>query len=144
MSMTEVSANAWEDALVAEMRAHDGKVTTGPLAGHPLLIMTSTGAKTGKSRRAVLTWSRDGDDYIVAGTKGGSPEDPLWVSNVRVTPEVTIEVGNRVIPAAATIVEGAERDRLWDAHVRKNPWFGEYPDKTARVIPMIRLAPRGV
>ena len=140
--MTEVSANAWEDALIAEMRAHEGNVTTGPLAGHPLMIMTSTGAKTGTPRRAVLTWSRDGDDYVVAGTKGGAPQDPLWVNNIRVTPEVTIEVGNRTVPATATIVEGAERDRLWDAHVVTNPWFGDYPKKSGRTIPMIRLAPR--
>jgi deazaflavin-dependent oxidoreductase (nitroreductase family) len=138
----EVSANAWEDALVADMRAHDGNVTSGPLSGHPLLLMTLVGAKTGKVRRSILTWSRDGDDYIVAGSKGGAPTDPLWVNNVRVEPEVTIEVGNRTVPATATIVEGAERDRLWDAHVRTNPWFGDYPEKSGRIIPMIRLTPR--
>jgi len=138
----EASANAWEDALVADMRAHEGNVTSGPLASHPLLLMTSTGARSGQPRRAVLTYSREGDDYIVTGTNSGSPDDPLWVNNVRVDPEVTIEVGNRTLPATATIVTGPERDRLWDAHVVTNPWFGDYPAKISRVIPVIRLTPR--
>ena len=61
---------AWEDQLIAEMRANGGKVTQGPLAGHPLMVVTSTGAKSGESRRAILTYSEDAGDYIVAGTAG--------------------------------------------------------------------------
>jgi deazaflavin-dependent oxidoreductase (nitroreductase family) len=140
--MAEAAADPWEAALIADMRAHDGSVTTGPLAGHPLLIMTSTGRKSGRPRRAILTYSRDGEDYVVAGTAGGAPTAPAWVSNVRLEPRVTVEIGNRLLPATATIVEGTERDRLWDAHARALPWFAEYPEKTGRVIPMIRLTPR--
>ena len=61
-------ASTFEDALIADIREHGGDVTFGPLAGHPLLIMTSKGAKTGESRRSILSWSRDGDDYVVPGT----------------------------------------------------------------------------
>ena len=136
--MTDV--NAFEDALVAEMRANEGRVASGPLAGHPLLIMTSRGAKTGAPRRAILTYHRDGDDYIVAGTASGAPTTPGWVHNVQADPEVDIEVGNERLDATASIVEGAERDRLWDDHVRALPWFADYPAQTGgRVIPMIRL-----
>jgi hypothetical protein len=73
--MPETAVDPWEEALLADMRAHDGAVTQGQLAGHPLLVMTSIGAKSGEPRRAILTFSRDGDDYV-AGTAGGSPTDP--------------------------------------------------------------------
>ena len=139
--MTDRDREAFEDALIEDMRTHGGEVTSGPLQGHPLLVMTTTGAKTGDPRRSILTWSRDDGDYIVAGTAGGSPRTPSWVANVRANPAVTIEVGNRTSPATATLVDGTERDRLWDAHVRALPHFAPYPEQTGRVIPMIRLRP---
>jgi deazaflavin-dependent oxidoreductase (nitroreductase family) len=138
--MTDVQA--WEDQLIADMRAHDGKVTSGPLAGHPLLIMTSTGAKSGAPRRAILTYHRDGDDYVVAGTAGGSKTDPAWLHNVERDAEVTIEARNEQFDATATIVDGPERDRLWEDHVKALPWFADYPAQTGRVIPMVRLTPK--
>jgi len=141
-TMTDWDRDAFENAMIADMRAHDGVVTSGPLAGHPLLIMTSTGAKSGEPRRAILTWSQDAGDYVVAGTAGGSTVTPAWVHNVEANPDVTIEVENH--PAAATasvIADGPERDRLWDQHVAKLPNFAAYPDQTGRVIPMIRLTP---
>jgi deazaflavin-dependent oxidoreductase (nitroreductase family) len=131
---------AWEDQLIADMRAHDGKVTSGPLAGHPLLIMISKGARSGAERRSILTYHRDGEDYVVAGTAGGSKKDPAWVHNVEADPNVDIEVANDRFAATATIVDDDdERDRLWDDHVRALPWFADYPEQTGRVIPMIRL-----
>jgi deazaflavin-dependent oxidoreductase (nitroreductase family) len=139
--MTDGSPNTFEDSLIADMRAHGGAVTTGPLTGHPLLIMTSRGAKTGQPRRSILTLSRDGDDYVVAGTAGGSPKDPNWLSNLRADPHVTIETGNRTFDATASIIEGAERDRLWDQHVATLPNFAAYPEQTGRVIPVVRLTP---
>ena len=78
--------DAFENAMIEDMRAHGGAVTSGPLAGHPLLIMTSTGAKSGEPRRAILTYSEDGGDYVVAGTAGGSPTTPAWVHNVEADP----------------------------------------------------------
>jgi deazaflavin-dependent oxidoreductase (nitroreductase family) len=135
-------AATFEERLIAEMRANDGKVVSGPLAGHPLLIMTTKGAKTGMPRRAILTYHRDGDDYLVAGTASGSPTTPGWVHNVQADPAVELEIGNERFDATATTVEGAERDRLWDGHVRALPWFADYPALSGRVIPMIRLTPR--
>jgi deazaflavin-dependent oxidoreductase (nitroreductase family) len=140
--MTETDAEAWEAALLADMRAHDGAVTQGPLAGHPLLVMTSIGAKSGAARRAILTFSRDGRDYVVAGTAGGAPTDPGWIHNVTANPEVTLERGGEPFPATAGLIRGDERDRLWEAHVRALPWFAEYPAQTGRTIPMVRLTPR--
>ena len=141
--MPDPDENAWEERLISEMRANDGEVKSGPLAGHPLLIMTSKGAKTGEPRRAILTYHKDGDAYVVAGTAGGAPTTPSWVFNVEADPDVTIEVANRELGARASVVgDGSERDRLWDDHVRRLPWFADYPAQTGRVIPMVRLTPK--
>jgi deazaflavin-dependent oxidoreductase (nitroreductase family) len=133
--------NAWENALIEDLRANGGKPSQGPLAGHPLMLMWSTGAKTGERRRSILTYSRDGDDYVVAGTASGAPVDPKWVANVEKTPGVELEVASEVFPATATVLrDGPERDRLWEQHVEALPWFGKYPEQTGgRIIPVIRL-----
>ena len=139
--MTTSTHTSFEDAVIADMRVNGGQVTSGPLAGHPLLVLTGTGARSGEPRRTLLTWHRDGDDYVVAGTAGGSPTTPAWVHNLRANPDVQIEVANRTFPARATIIDGPERDRLWNDHVAALPWFGDYPKKTDRRFPMVRLTP---
>ena len=140
--MSEWDPEAFENALLEDMRAHGGQITTGPMAGQTILAMTSKGAKTGQPRRRILTFSLDAGDYIVAGTASGSPKDPKWLANLRANPKVSVEAGGRVAAATATIETGAERDRLWQQHVAALPWFAEYPEKTGRVIPMVRLSPR--
>jgi len=133
-------ANAWEEALLADLRAHGGRPSSGPLAGQPLLVLYTKGAKSGKQRRSILTYSRDGGDFIVTGSKGGAPTHPAWFLNLQAEPNVTVEIGNETFPATAIVETGAERDRLWAQHVRELPNFGEYPAKTeGRVIPTIRL-----
>ena len=139
--MTELDPNAFEEGVIADMREHGGAVTTGPLKGHPLLIMTSRGARSGAERRAILTYSRDGDAYVVAGTAGGAPTTPAWVANVKEHPRVTLEVDTKRIEAEASVALGADRDELWRRHVEALPWFADYPEKSGRVIPMIRLRP---
>jgi deazaflavin-dependent oxidoreductase (nitroreductase family) len=138
--MADAGTNSWEDNLIADLRANGGRPSGGPLAGHPLLIMLTTGAKSGEPRRAILTYSRDGDDFVVAGTRDGAPVDPLWVNNIRASGNVTLEIANETFPATATIADGQERDRLWDQHVAELPWFASYPERSGRVIPMIRLS----
>ena len=138
--MTDGNAQAWEQALIADMREHDGRPTSGPLEGHPLMLMQGRGAKTGEPRQAILTYSRDGEDYVVAGTAGGSTKPPAWLANLRAYRDVTIEIGHRSFPARATIItDEAERQRLWEAHVAQLPWFAAYPEQARRPIPMIRL-----
>jgi deazaflavin-dependent oxidoreductase (nitroreductase family) len=139
--MTNADRNNWEEQLIADLREHDGRPTQGPLKGHPLAIMHMTGAKTGNPRRAIVTYSRDGDDYIIAGTASGAPKDPQWVSNLRANPDVSLELGKRTVKVRARITEGDERQKLWDSHVEALPWFGKYPDQTGREIPVIRLTP---
>lgn len=136
-------AKAWEEGLIADFRANGGRPSEGPLAGHPLMLLFSTGARSGEKRRSILTYSRDGDDYVVAGTAGGGPKTPAWIANVAADPDVSIEVANETFDAIAAIAEGAERDRLWDQHVEQLPWFGAYPAKvTNRVIRVVRLTRR--
>src|SRR5215213_5979075 len=130
--MAEANANPWEDALIADIRANDGRPTGGPLAGHPLLVMYSTGAKSGQRRRQILTYSRDGEDLIVAGTASGAPTDPAWIGNVRANPEVEVELGDQAYAARAEVVEEADRKRLWQAHVEALPWFGKYEEQAKR------------
>lgn len=139
-SKAKPSADSWEEALIADLRANGGRPSEGPLAGHPLMLAISTGARSGKARRAILTYSRDGEDFIVAGTKGGAPTNPAWVANMAATPEVTLEVDNETFSATATVYTvGAERDRLWAQHAADLPWFVDYPQQSGRVIPMVRL-----
>jgi deazaflavin-dependent oxidoreductase (nitroreductase family) len=137
-------ANAWEESLIADLRANGGRPSGGPLAGHPLMLLHSTGARSGENRRSILTYSRDGDDFVVAGTAGGGPKTPAWVANLTADPNVSLEVDNETFDGTAEVfADGAERDRLWDQHVAQLPWFGEYPSKiTNRVIPVVRVTRR--
>lgn len=134
--------NPWEAALIADLREHDGRPSSGPLAGHPLAVMHMRGAKTGKPRQAIVTYSRDGNDYLIAGTASGAPKDPAWVSNLRANPDVTLDVGKNTVPVTATVVEGEERALLWEKHSDALPWFKKYPEQAKRPIPMVRLTPR--
>jgi deazaflavin-dependent oxidoreductase (nitroreductase family) len=133
--------NAWEESLIADMRAHGGAVTSGPLAGDSLLIMTATGARSGMPRRAILNFSRDGAAYVVAGTAAGSTVDPSWLANIAANPTVDVEAEGRSFRATATISKDADRDQLWDRHVEATPRFAVYPEQTGRVIPMVRITP---
>jgi len=102
--------------------------------------MMSTAAKTGGRRRAVLSISRDGDAYVVAGTAGGAPTTPGWVVNLEAQPDIEFEFGDRTYHGHAEVLrEGPERDRLWEEHVKVLPRFAAYPEQTGRVIPIVRI-----
>jgi len=136
---------AWDPAefernLREDMRAHGGVPTSGPLAGSPLMVLTTTGAKSGEPRTAIVTYHRDGDHWVVAASKGGADTNPSWYSNLLAHPDATVEIGTDVFPVHSVVESsGEERDRLWDDHVKEHPGFGEYTKKTSRVIPMIVL-----
>jgi deazaflavin-dependent oxidoreductase (nitroreductase family) len=141
--MTDWDPAAFTRGLKADIREH-GKVTSGPMAGRPLMVLTTTGAKSGQPREAIVTYTRDGDAYVVAASKSGAPTDPHWYGNLVADATVKVEAEGRTIEARATVAQGADRDLLWDRHVAARPEFGEYPAKTGgRVIPVIRLTPIG-
>ena len=141
--MTDAAANPWEDGLIADLRANGGTPSRGPLAGHPLLVMYTTGAKSGQRRRQILTYSRDGDAYVVAGSASGAPSDPAWIANVRAHPEVEIELADKRYDATAEVVAEPDRTRLWDAHVAALPWFADYEAQAGRTIPVVRVTTTG-
>ena len=129
----------WNANLIAELRSHNGEVAAGPMAGRNLLVLTSTGARTGKSRESVLTYSRAGDKYVVCATAGGAPVAPAWFHNLVANPVARVEAKGRTFQARASVIEEPERQRLWDAHVAERPEFAEYPEKSGRVIPVLTL-----
>ncbi len=139
--MSDAAANAWEENLIADLRANGGRPSAGPLVGEALLVLYTTGARTGQPRRAILSVTRDGDAYVVAGTAGGRPTNPAWFVNLQAHPEVRFEADGKTLSGTATVAEGADRDRLWDAHVAVLPRFAAYPEQAGRVIPMVRLYP---
>lgn len=130
----------WTKNLMADIRAN-GRPTSGYFEDRPVLILTTTGAKSGQPREAVITFSRDGDDYVVVGSKSGEPEDPAWFTNLTANPVVTVEADGKKFQARATVAVGADRDALWDSHVAEHVQFADYPSKTTRVIPIARLHP---
>jgi len=137
--MTDWDPTEFTKALIADMRAHGGRPASGPMAGKPLLVLTTTGARTGEPRTSIVTYHRDGDRYAIAASMGGAPKHPAWYHNLVANPEATIEVDNETFKVRATDTGGAERDRLWNEHVAQLPEFGEYPKKTDRTIPMLLL-----
>lgn len=142
--MTDTETNTWEEALIADLRAHGGSPSQGPLEGEWLIVLYSTGAKTGERRRSILNISRDGDAYVVAGTAGGSPTTPSWVVNLEAQPDIEFEFGDTTYHGHAEVVrEGPERDRLWAQHLQELPRFAPYTEQTGRVIPLARIVKTG-
>lgn len=136
--MTE--RDEWNRKIVEEFRANDGKVG-GPFAGVPLLLLHHRGARTGTERINPLAYRRDGDRYVVFGSKGGAPDNPDWYHNVVANPDVTIEVGTDTATARARVAEGDERDHIWSLQKAEFPAFADYERKTSRQIPVVVLEP---
>jgi deazaflavin-dependent oxidoreductase (nitroreductase family) len=130
--------NDFNQSLIEEFRANDGKVT-GVFAGRPLLLLTTTGAKSGQPRVSPLVYTTDGDRIVIIASKGGAPTNPDWYHNVLANPVVTVELPGETFQARATVIEGAERTRLYDAQAALMPGFAEYQQKTTRQIPVIVL-----
>src|ERR1700722_2976355 len=101
-------------SVIKEFRANQGKVG-GPMAGMPILLLTMTGAKTGRTLVRPLCYSRDADRSVGIASYGGAPRNPPWYHNLVANPVVTVEVGAEKFKAKATQVHGAERDRLFAA-----------------------------
>lgn len=128
--------NAFNRGVIAEFRANAGKVG-GPFEGAPMVLITHTGAKSGKEYTTPLVHTRDGDDVIIIASKAGAPDDPQWFRNLVANPAVTVELGTETFAGVAHVAEGAERDRLYAAQAAQMPNFAEYAAKTTRVIPVI-------
>jgi deazaflavin-dependent oxidoreductase (nitroreductase family) len=130
--------NAFNRSVIAEFRERDGAVT-GPFAGAPLLLLTTTGAKTGTERTTPLVHTRDGDRIVIIASKGGAPSHPDWYRNLSANPQVTVELPGEKFRAQARVADGEERDRLYRAQADLMPNFDEYAAKTDRLIPVVVL-----
>jgi deazaflavin-dependent oxidoreductase (nitroreductase family) len=123
-------------ATAEEFRANGGHVT-GDFEGRPVLLLTTTGRRSGEPRTSPLIYTMDGDRYIVTAAAGGAPEHPLWYHNLVADPIVTLEVESEKFEATAIEPGGAERDRLFEERCAATPMFKTYQDKTERQIPII-------
>ena len=130
--------NAFNQQLIAEYRANGGKVS-GMFAGAPLLLLTTTGARSGLPRTSPLAYTTDNGRYVVIASKGGAPTNPDWFHNLRAHPDVTVELGAETFPARASVPDGAERQRLYDQMAAQMPNFAEYQRNTTRQIPVVLL-----
>ena len=124
--------------VMAEFHANAGKVG-GRLEGMDILILTTTGARTGQTRWNPLAYSRDGERFVIVASRGGAPSSPDWYHNLVANPSAVIEVDTEVISVEATIAGGAERERLYAQHAEKMPQFLDYAKKAARTIPVVVL-----
>jgi deazaflavin-dependent oxidoreductase (nitroreductase family) len=132
----------WNQSIIEEFRANEGKVGGG-FAGAPLLLLHTTGAKTGRERvNPMMYLDLDGHRYVFA-SKSGADTNPDWYWNLVAHPDVTAEVGTETYEAAAVPVTGGDRDRIYSEQARRYPGFGEYEEKSSRVIPVVELIPKG-
>ena len=125
--------NDWNRQIIGKFRANGGKVG-GMWEGKPLLLLTTTGARSGQRHTTPTMYLADGDRLFVFASKGGTPTNPDWYHNLLAHPEVTVEVGTETYEATATVLSGEERDRLYVRQAERFPQFGEYQTKTNRKI----------
>ncbi|MGW0804262.1 nitroreductase family deazaflavin-dependent oxidoreductase [Nonomuraea sp. NPDC002799] len=130
--------NDFNQQIIEEFRANEGRVG-GMFEGSPLVLLTTTGARSGKQTTSPVMYVPDGDRYVVIASNGGADHHPAWYHNLRATPEATAEVGTEAFVVQAEFVEGEERDQLYARMVAQAPGFAEYAAKTSRRIPVIAL-----
>jgi deazaflavin-dependent oxidoreductase (nitroreductase family) len=120
---------------------------TGGKVGHdwndaPVLILHTTGRKSGTTRKLPLIYGRAGDDYLIVASKGGAPDHPAWYLNLVASPNAAIQVWSDVIPVTARTATPEEKTRLWPTMTALWPDYDSYQQKTEREIPLVILSPR--
>jgi len=130
----------WNKKIIEEFRENGGKVGRH-FEGKTLLLLHTTGAKSGLERINPLACIKDGDRFVVIASKGGADTHPDWYHNIVANPSVSFEFGTETYKASATVAEEPERTRLYDKMVEMMAGFDEYRKKAARVIPVIILTP---
>lgn len=131
--------NDFNRQVIAEFRANGGKVGGG-FEGAPMVLLTTTGRKSGEPRTVPLVYLDDDGIVTVFGSKGGAPSHPDWYLNLQADPTATVELGEDSFQATAQFVEGAERDEIYGRQAELMPGFAEYQANTDRVIPVVRLS----
>jgi deazaflavin-dependent oxidoreductase (nitroreductase family) len=121
-------------------RASGGKIG-GSFRGAPVLLLTTTGRKSGKQRTMPLLYLREGDAFVVVASEGGAERNPAWFLNLQANPAVEVEVGRAKEQRRARAATDEERARLWPRLVEMYPPYEAYQQKTARKIPVVLLEP---
>lgn len=136
---------SWNDNIIKEFRENNGKAG-GRFEGAHLLLLTTTGRKSGEKRIAPMMYFSEPEGIYVIASKGGAPEHPGWYHNLKTHPEVTVEQGtdNGIVTyeATATPVEREKRDELWAKFTARAPGFAGYQENLERVIPIVAIHPR--
>jgi deazaflavin-dependent oxidoreductase (nitroreductase family) len=128
----------WNEKIIAEFRANEGKVG-GNFEGAPLLLLHHTGARSGKERVNPMMYQAVGDSFAVFASKGGADTNPDWFHNLKANPEARIEVGTETLDVTARVLDAEEREPIWEEQKARYPGFAEYEEKTDRVIPVVML-----
>ncbi|MFE4366914.1 nitroreductase/quinone reductase family protein [Streptomyces sp. NPDC056835] len=132
----------FQQTIIDEFRANGGKVG-GPFEGADLLLLTTTGAKSGAEHTVPLGFVRDGELLLIVGSAGGAPRHPAWYHNLLAHPQVRVEIGTETLELIAVPAEGARRDRLFERVVSVAPGYADYQTTTSRVLPVVVLEPSG-
>ncbi len=133
--------NDFNDRVIAEFRANHGRVV-GPFAGAPMLLLHTTGARSGAERVSPMMYREDGERMLVFASYAGADEHPAWFHNLVAQPLVSAEVGDETLELLATPLEGEERDRHYAAQAAEYSGFARYQEQTSRVIPVVALTRR--
>jgi len=137
--MTEDATKLFGAEHVRRYRETDGAVGHIWKEGSTILLLTTTGRKTGERHTTPLIYVRDGDRYVIVASQGGAPEHPGWYRNLVEDPHVELQVLGEVFPARARTAEGEERERLWAKANEIWPHYEEYQRRTDRAIPVVVL-----
>jgi deazaflavin-dependent oxidoreductase (nitroreductase family) len=116
----------------------------GRLAGMPVLLLTTTGRRSGKPRTTPLTFFRDGNDLVVIASNGGADRAPDWSLNLQQNPRAVVQIRTDELTVDASTASPEERERLWVGITATYPGYAAYQEKTTRQIPVLILTPRGV
>ena len=130
--------NDFNQQVIKEFRANQGKVG-GQMANMPVLLLTTTGAKSGRAITKPLVYTRDGDRIVIIASFAGGPKNPPWYNNLGANPEAMVEVGSERFRVRAAVTAGEERQRLYNRQAEQMPIFAEYQQKTTRQIPVLVL-----
>ena len=133
------SENLFGEEHVRRYRETGGEVGHIWKRGSKILLLTTTGRRSGEPTTTPLIYERDGDRYVIVASKGGAPDHPGWYRNLVATPDVEVQVLDEVFPARARVAEGEERERLWELAARQWPAYDDYQAKTDRLIPVVVL-----
>ena len=123
-------------------RASGGRIGGRFLRGAPVLLLNTTGRKSGQTRTAPLLYLEDGDRYVVVASKGGMSHHPLWFRNLEASPLVEVEIGRRKLPMTARRATTSEKETLWPRLVAMYRDYADYQARTERDIPVVILTPR--